>query len=190
MEKPVWRVRSSSYVVDTPFMRLRRDEVELPDGTVISDYFVRESDGFAVVFALADDGRVILGSEYRYGCDAVGLELPAGTLAPGEDPSACALRELREETGYLAASIEPLGSWYAEPVRSKARAYAFLARGAVRVGDQLLDPTEHIEVVTAEVDEVRGMLRDGRIHSLASIATAYRALDALAARNLPTLPNG
>ena len=88
MEKPVWRVRSSSYVVDGPYMRLRRDEVELPNGTVIPDYYVRESDGFVVIFALTADGKVLLGREYRYGCDAIGLELPAGNMAPGEDPAA------------------------------------------------------------------------------------------------------
>ncbi len=179
MEKPAWKLRRSSYVVETPFMRLRKDEVELPDGTVIPDYFVRESDGFVVIFALTPEGRVLLGREYRYGCDAIGLELPAGNISPGEDPAACARRELREETGYEAASIEAIGSWYAEPVRSSARAHAFLARGAVKAGAQILDATEHIEVLDVSVDELREMLRDGRIHSLSAIAVAYRALDAL-----------
>ena len=181
MEKPVWRVRASSYLVDSPFMRLRKDEVELPDGTVIPDYFVRESDGFVVIFALTSEGRVLLGNEYRYGCDAIGLELPAGNIAPGEEPLACARRELREETGFEAGRIEPLGSWYAEPVRSSARAHAFLARDAVKIGVQDLDPTEHIEVLDVAVDDLRAMLRDGRIHSISSVAVAYRALDALSA---------
>lgn len=179
MEKPAWRLRASSYVVDTPFMRLRKDEVELPDGTVIPDYFVRESNGFVVIFALTTGGRVLLGREFRYGCDAIGLELPAGNIADGEEPLACALRELREETGYRAGSIEPIGSWYAEPVRSSARAHAYLVRDAVEAGEQILDATEHIEVLEVEVPELRAMLADGRIHSLSSVAVAYRALDAL-----------
>jgi len=182
MEKPVWRLRNSSYVVETPFMRLRKDEVELPDGTVIPDYFVRESNGFVVIFALTTERRVLVGREYRYGADAIGLELPAGNIAEGEEPLACALRELREETGYRAGSIEPIGSWYAEPVRSSSRAYAYLVRDAVREGDQILDATEHIEVLDVDLDEFRAMLRDGRIHSISSVAAAYRALDALASR--------
>lgn len=182
MEKPVWRVRSSSYVVETPFMRLRRDEVELPDGTVVPDYFVRESNGFVVVFALTEEGRVLLGREYRYGCDAIGYELPAGNIADGEAPALCAARELREETGYEAARIEAIGDWYAEPVRSKARCYAFLATGARKAGEQRLDPTECIEVAEATVEDLRAMLRDGRVHSLASVAVAYRALEAVASR--------
>ena len=180
MEKPVWRVRASSYVVDSPHMRLRKDEIELPDGTVIPEYYVRESNGFAIVVALTEDGRIVLVSEYRYGADAVGLDLPAGSLAAGEDPRECARRELREETGYEAATFEPLGAWYAEPVRASSRCHAYLARGARLAGEQTLDPTECIDVVAVELDAFRAMLGDGGIASLASIAAGYRALDALA----------
>ena len=182
MEKPVWQVRASEYVVKSPYMRLRRDEVVLPNGTVIEDYYVRESDGFAIIFALTESGDVLLGREYRYGADAIGYELPAGTLSPGEDPLDCARRELREETGYDASTFEEIGNWYAEPVRSDARCYAYLARGARYAGPQILDPSEHIEVEEVSLEELRAMLGDGRMHSISSIAVAYRALAILAAR--------
>src|SRR6185312_4955312 len=60
VEKPHWQRRSSTYLVDSPFMRLRADEVELPDGTVIEQYFVRESRGFVVAFAMTPDDRIVL----------------------------------------------------------------------------------------------------------------------------------
>jgi 8-oxo-dGTP pyrophosphatase MutT (NUDIX family) len=179
VEKPLWRVRASSYVVDTPYLRLRKDEVELPDGTIVPDYFVRESNGFAIVFAITTAGTVLLSREYRYGSDTVGIELPAGTLDANEDPLACAQRELREETGYEAAEYLSLGTFFAEPVRSNARAYLFLARGARKVGEQVLDATEHIDVIEVSLDELRAMIRDGRMNSLSAVATAYRAFDVL-----------
>lgn len=182
MEKPVWRRRSSTYVVDTPFMRLRRDEIELPDGTVINDYFVRESSGFVVVFALTPDRRVVLVRQYRYAADALGLELPAGTLDAGEDPLACAQREFAEETGYQAEDWEQIGTFTAEPVRSTALAYVYLARGARATSPQRLDLTEHIEVELADLRDVRAMLRDGRLDAIASVAAAYVALDVIDAR--------
>ena len=104
MEKPLWRRRASTFVVDSPHLRLRVDELELPDGTVVADYYVRESEGFVVVFPVTADDRIVLVRQYRYGTDAIHLELPAGGLHAGEDPRDCAARELREETGYEATS--------------------------------------------------------------------------------------
>lgn len=175
MEKPLWRRRSSRYVVDSRFLRIRRDEVELPDGTIVPEYFVRESAGFVVVFAVTQDERVVLVRQYRYGADAIALELPAGTLEENEEPHACAARELLEETGY-AGEIAHLATYAVEPVRSDARAYLFTAAHARRVAEPTPDPTEHLEVVLVTLAEFEAMLADGRIDSVASVAAGYRAL--------------
>lgn len=177
MEKPGWRRRSSRYVVDSRFLRIRQDEIELPDGTIVPEYFVREAAGFVMVFALTQDERVVLVRQYRYGADSVGLELPAGTLEPNEDPADCAARELLEETGY-AGTLAPLGDYAVEAVRSNARAYLFTATDVRRVAELRLDPTEHLEVVLVTLDDFCAMLADGRIDNIASIAAGYRALAA------------
>jgi ADP-ribose pyrophosphatase len=179
MEKPAWRRRSSTYVVDSPHLRLRVDELELPDGTVIPNYYVRESAGFVIVFALTTEREVILVRQYRYGADAIHLELPAGTIDEGEEPRDCAIRELAEETGYEAGDVRLIGSYRAEPARSTAFAYMFLATNAKRTRDPLLDPSEVIEVELEPLESFRHMLRDGRIDNGASIATGYKALDLL-----------
>lgn len=180
MEKPRWKVRSSEYLVRSPFMRLRKDAVELPNGTVIEDYFVRESDGFTVIVALTPVGKALVTREYRYGADSVGYELPAGTIDGDEEPIVCAMRELREETGYEAESFEFVGSSFAEPVRSNSRAHVYLARGARRTAEQSLDAGEAIAVEEVSLDELHAIARDGRMHSLSAIAAVYLALDALA----------
>jgi 8-oxo-dGTP pyrophosphatase MutT (NUDIX family) len=142
---------------------------------------VRESAGFVIVFGQTVERQVILVRQYRYGADAIHLELPAGTIDEGEDPRECAIRELAEETGYEAGDIELLGSYRAEPARSTAFAHMFLATGARRTREPLLDPTEVIEVELESLQSFRQMLRDGRIDNGASIATGYKALERLGA---------
>src|ERR1700761_4271663 len=93
-------VRSSTYRAGEPFLRVRSDTVELPDGTIIENYFVRESRGFAVIAAVTPERDVVLVRQYKHGIATITLELPAGMIDPGETPESCATRELAEETGY------------------------------------------------------------------------------------------
>ena len=179
MEKPGWRLRASSYVVDSPYMRLRIDEVELPDGTIVPNYYVRESRGFVTILALTGDEQVVLVRQYRYGSDSIHLELPAGMLLESEEPKDCALRELVEETGYEVESCNLAAEYLPEPVRSTARAYVFVAGGARKTREPTPDPTEHLEVELASLPRFRAMLQDGSIDAGASIAAGYRALDYL-----------
>ncbi|MBV8345377.1 MAG: NUDIX hydrolase [Candidatus Eremiobacteraeota bacterium] len=179
MEKPLWRIRSSSYVVDSPHMRLRVDEIVLPDGTIVPNYYVRESHGFVVIAALTHDEHVVLVRQYRYGSDSIHLELPAGMLQDGEDPMSCARRELAEETGYEAARCDLVAEFFPEAVRSAARAYVFAATGAVKSREPRLEATEHLEVELATLPRFRALLRDGTIDAGPSIAAGYRVLDFL-----------
>lgn len=179
MRKPGWRLRSSRYVVDSPHMRLRADELELPNGTIVSDYYVREAPGYAVILALTGDRHVVLVRQYRYGSDSIHLELPAGMLHDDEDPGDCALRELAEETGFEVESCEFVTEFFPEPVRSTARAYVYVGGGARKVRTPQLDPTEHLEVELATLTAFRAMLSDGTLDACGSIAAAYLALDRL-----------
>lgn len=180
MKKPAWRVRASSYVVDSPYMRLRIDELALPDGTIVPNYYVRESRGFVAIMALTHDEHVVLVRQYRYGSDSIHLELPAGMLTESEEPCECAERELAEETGFEVERCELAATYMPEPVRSTAHAYVYIAFGARKTREPKLDPTEHLEVELATLAEFRKMLRDGSIDSGASIAAGYRGLDYLA----------
>ena len=174
-----WRVLSSDYPIATPYLRVRADRVELPSGRIVENYFVREAHGFSVVFALTADERVVLVRQYKHGIGEVVLELPAGGMDAGESPRACAQRELAEETGYAAASLEHVRSFVVDPTNANSYFHLFLARGAVLAGAQDLDPTEEIDVVLAPVDEVRAMALDGRISSGSQVAAVLVALAAL-----------
>ena len=177
MEIPNWRVRGSTYVVDSPFLRLRKDSLELPDGTLIDDYYVREGRGFSIIFALTEDHRVVLVRQFKYAVGRIMLELPAGLIDEGEDARDAAVRELAEETGYHAQSMEPVHSLCAEPSNSQTSMHIFLARGARRQVRQRLDVTEEIEVELATVQEVRTLVARGDIDSTAQVAAIYYVLE-------------
>jgi 8-oxo-dGTP pyrophosphatase MutT (NUDIX family) len=172
-----WTVRSSSYRVDEPFLRVRSDTVELPDGTIIEGYFVRESRGFAIIAALTPERRIVLVRQYKHGIAQIVLELPAGMIDAGEAPEACAIRELAEETGYVGDAPRLLRTLFADPTSSNASFYVFLIENAVPKFAQSLDTTEAIVVETATIEDFQAAARDGRIGSGSQVAAAYIALD-------------
>lgn len=171
----------SDVVIETPFIRLRRDRIELPGGKLIDDYYVRESRGFTIVFALTPDERVVLVRQYKHGIGTTLLELPAGAIDPGEAPAACARRELAEETGYVAdpPELELAGSFVYDPTSSTTRYQVFIGRNARPLVATSFDETEDIAVELATLDQVRAYVRDGTIQVGAHVASIYYVLDRL-----------
>jgi 8-oxo-dGTP pyrophosphatase MutT (NUDIX family) len=175
-----WRILSSSYPIVTPFLRLRSDIIELPDGAIIENYYVRETRGFAIIFALTRDGRVVLVRQYKHGAARTVLELPAGAIDEGETAAECAARELAEETGYVGAAPELIGTYLADPTNSNGSFHLYLIRDAELRLAQSFDQTEDITVETAAPVQLRAMVRDGRIDTGSHVASVYAALEHLA----------
>ncbi len=174
-----WRIVSSEYRINTKFLRLRADRVELPSGVIVDEYFVRESRGFCVIFSLTAENDVLLVRQYKHGAAQIVTELPAGMIDPGESPEACAARELAEETGYTGAPPEFVRTFLADPTNATAHFHVFVVRDAVRTREQSFDVTEDIEVGLATVDEVRAMALDGRIAGSSQVAAILVALNHL-----------
>jgi 8-oxo-dGTP pyrophosphatase MutT (NUDIX family) len=171
-----WRILSSAYRIETKFLSLRSDRIELPGGAIVEDYFVRESRGFCVVFAMTPDDRVLLVRQYKHGIAEVVTELPAGMIDEDETPEACAVRELTEETGYTGSAPELVRTFFADPTNATARFYLFLVRDARPTHPQAFDVTEDIEVQLAGIDELRAMALDGRIGAGSQVASVLVAL--------------
>jgi ADP-ribose pyrophosphatase len=171
-----WRILSSDYRIHTKFLRLRADRVELPSGTVIEDYFVRESRGFCVILALTPENNVLLVRQYKHGAGEITTELPAGMIDENETPQSCAARELAEETGFTGGAPEHVRTFLADPTNATARFHLFVVRDAVLTRAPSFDVTEEIEVDVVSLDELRAMALDGRIASGSQVAAALVGL--------------
>jgi 8-oxo-dGTP pyrophosphatase MutT (NUDIX family) len=174
-----WKVLRSSYALDVPWYRVRRDEVELPDGSRI-DYYLAEQRDVAIVLALTPGDEVLMVRQYKHGAGRVELELPGGLIDPGEAPVAAAARELREETGFVSpVALQPLGWHLQDASKSTTRVYAFLARDVQEQGGRALDPNEAASGVLVErvpAARLAALVDDQELVSAASLVTAMRWL--------------
>jgi 8-oxo-dGTP pyrophosphatase MutT (NUDIX family) len=181
-ERPAgWKITSSEIVIQTPHLRLRKDAIELPDGTNVENYYVRESRGFTIVFAMTPEGNVVLVRQYKHGIGRRVLELPAGAIDAGESPADCARRELAEETGYVAdpPDLELAGTFVFDPTSSTTHYSVFIGRNARPTVATSFDLLEDIEVVVATPEELRRFVRDGTISVGVHVASIYYVLDRL-----------
>ncbi|MEP0848465.1 MAG: NUDIX hydrolase [Phycisphaerae bacterium] len=162
-------MRAESVVFESRKYRIVRREIPGRDGCTHAFDLIRHA-GAVVVLPLLSDGLVVLIQVQRPAVDCELLELPAGTLEPGEDPLSCARRELAEETGYKAGRIEPLCSFFTTPGMTNERMHAFVAT-ELTAGPQALEGDERITVACVPYDEALAAVRDGRIVDGKTIAT-------------------
>jgi ADP-ribose pyrophosphatase len=134
---------------------------------------VRHPGGVAVL-PCHDDGTVSLIRQLRPAIDAVTIEAPAGRLDAGEDPAACGLRELAEETGLAAERLEAVGLLHSSPGVFDEVIHLFLATGlsATKANPE---PYEDIATLRVPLAEAVEMAMDGRISDGKTIALLFRA---------------
>ncbi|MEE3001208.1 MAG: NUDIX hydrolase [Planctomycetota bacterium] len=128
--------------------------------------------GAVLIVPILSDGRFVLVRNWRVAVDQALLEFPAGTLEQGESPLVTAERELREETGYKAGSMEPLGSFFTSPGFADELMHVFLA-GDLEEGMQRLEPHEEIEVVILSPVELSNMVASGTMVDGKSLAAMH-----------------
>ena len=177
-----WETISYRQIIDTPFLKVRSEEVAIPNGPVISDYYIIENRGWVGVVPVTDDGRFLINKQYKHGIGREVLEFPAGAIDADEyDPVMTAHRELMEETGYSVeeGQLEPLAHFYANPTGARTQVWWYLARRVRKTGDPKVGPAEVIENLFVTPAELLAMIHDGTFSVLGQIGAAYMALERL-----------
>jgi ADP-ribose pyrophosphatase len=153
-----FQIISSRLLAETQFLRLEELDLETPDGDIGKRTVIRIGGAVSVVPVVDDD--VVLIRQYRTPVDKPLLELPAGKLdIPGEDPRAAAARELEEEAGFVAESLEQVADFFTSPGFLDERMTVYIATGLTPVAAQPMGPEEvAAEVVRVPIAEIPAML--------------------------------
>jgi ADP-ribose pyrophosphatase len=155
--------RSRHTVADHGVFRVERLEYE----TLPRDVFVYQCPDWCNVIAETSSGEAVFVWQHRFGTNALSLEIPGGIIDPGETPEEAAHRELREETGYVAAELEFLSVVEPNPAMQGNRCYTFVAKGARKLAETSFDELEDLEVTLVPLDEMAALLDSGSVtHAL------------------------
>ena len=152
---------SSKYIFEGQVVRLRYDEVELPDGSFSTREIVEHNGGVAVA-AITDNDEIILVRQYRHPYGEVILEIPAGKMEKGEDPFECGKRELKEEAGAEAQHYELLAVDYPSPGYCGEKIYIYYAE-KLTFGEAQLDEGEFLDVLFIPFQKAVEMVMSGEI---------------------------
>ena len=152
----------STLVYDGGFIKVRKDNARLPDGSVSTREYI-EHPGAVAMLALLDNGKLIMERQYRYAPQREFIEIPAGKIDYQEDILLTAQRELLEETGYVASEWTHLTTTYPCIGYADERIEYFLARGLTHQGSQL-DDGEFLEVFELSLEEALDWVRQGKIN--------------------------
>ena len=167
-EKLIEKKISSENVFDGVLLHVKKDTVELPNGHQAPREWIKHP-GAAAVIPLLPDGNIILVKQFRYPIGQVTLEIPAGKLdAEGEDPLACANRELSEETGYTAGKIWKLTSIATTVGFSNEWIHIYAAED-LTPGKQHPDDDEFINYLKVPLNDAVKMVEEGKIFDSKSV---------------------
>lgn len=164
-------------------VRLYLETVQLPDGRTAQREVIRHSGAVAMV-PLHDDGQVTLVRQYRLPAGQQLLEVPAGTLEPGEDPLACAVRELQEEVDLRPGRLTPLGGVFVAPGYTSEFIHLYLAMDLTPSSLEG-DADEFVEAVRMPLNEALAMIERGEIQdakTMTALLLVARRLDRGAGR--------
>ena len=158
-----------------PYVSVARERIRTSAGVIVDDFYQVELATFALCVPQLASGEVVTLWEYKHGPRRFGLGFPAGFVEVDEAPDAACRRELREETGFRAGSLETLGNYVDNGNQRGSLGHYFLARDCQRAAEPIIDDLEVAEIRLLRPDAIDRALADGQfsvIHHVAAWALA------------------
>jgi ADP-ribose pyrophosphatase len=172
-----WKRRAAHLVLSAPpWVTVYREQVELPSGRMLDDFYRIVLPDFAAVVALTTDKQLVMVRGYKHGIGKVVLSVPAGLVEAGESPLQAAQRELLEETGYTAPDWRGLGSFVVDGNRHCGMMHLFVAQPARWTQPPHTDDSEELEIDLMAPATVVRAIREGEIPHLATASAVALAL--------------
>ena len=149
------------------FLDVRRDEVLLPNGETGTREWINHP-GAVVIIPILPNGEIALIKQFRYAAGSEFIELPAGKLDEGEEPKACALRELEEEIGYRAERMQFIANIYPAIGFANEIMSIYLAE-SLKKTNYNRDKDEFIELIPTKMEEALNLVWENKITDVKTI---------------------
>ena len=169
-----WEKISSEEIANYRIFKMRQDKRRSPRTGAEHSFFVLESPNWVNVVPLTADGRVVMIHQFRHGTEKVTLEIPGGMVDASDDnPAESVRRELLEETGYAADEIIHIGTVDPNPAFLNNQCHTYLALNACWQQAPQFDGAEDIAVELVPIEDVAGLIGNGRITHALVVAAFY-----------------
>ena len=191
-----WKLLSSEFLVDAPWLKVAKETCELPSGKIIDDFYTLWQPDWVLILARTKEGKWVMTEQYRHGTGKIALEFPAGIIDKAETPEEAAVRELQEECGYGiderrenaamrlqtrdessesgVSGTQYVGSFSVNPDRHRGKFHVVFIDGVKRLGKTSFDDTEDIETFLYTDEEFQAKVADGTFNHPLQIAGYFK----------------
>lgn len=159
--------QSSKNVFQGKLLNVFQDTVKCPDNSIATREYIQHCNAVCILPFL-NNGNILLEKQYRYPFDEILYELPAGKIDKNENKENAAIRELEEETGYHANTLEYLGCIYPSCAYTNEIIYLYVAKDLVKT-KQHLDENEFIEILEISLNEFNDFVKSNKLKDAKSI---------------------
>lgn len=177
---PSWKRLDRKTLVDSKFLKVYEDTVELPNKRVFDDYTVVRFNDPVIIVGVDESNRILTITEYRYAHDKMLFSLPAGAIDSGESVLKAAERELLEETGYTADTFEFVGELYEYPTKAEHVSRVVRAKNIKKIAEPRHEATEFIENIQLQgVETLRKAVQNNDIKTAVAVSALCLAVPEL-----------
>jgi len=157
-----------------PWLELTKHSIELPNGTIVNDYFQIKQPSYVEIAAIDKNDNVLMCRRYKHGVRDETFGFPGGYIEPNETALYSANRELHEECSLKSSNWTELGAFVIDGNRSTAKVHFFLARNIIETTKIKSDDIEETELIWHDINTIEKMMIDGKIKTLGAATLAMK----------------